>query len=67
MTSISEKVKVCLSKFSPKKSQKFTTLLIIAELPYGGHDGDGEEKGVGKCPFVTPALHLFRCALPKQF
>ena len=28
-------------------------------LPYGGHDGDGEEEGVWKCPLVAPAFHLF--------
>ena len=27
-------------------------------LPYGGHDGDGEEKCVGEGPLIAPALPL---------
>ena len=32
--------------------------IVILVLPYGGHDGDGEKEGVGKCPLVAPTLHL---------
>ena len=33
-------------------------LFIVTVLPYGGHDGDGEEKCVGEGPLIAPALHL---------
>ena len=33
-------------------------LFIVTVLPYGGHDGDGEEKCVGESPLIAPALHL---------
>ena len=40
------------------ESYDLKVFIVILVLPYGGHDGDGEEEGVGKCPLVAPTLHL---------
>ena len=46
---------VCWSCFAHNSK---LVLFIVTVLPYGGHDGDGEEKCVGEGPLIAPALHL---------